>query len=69
MTEHAFPLDKIPPVDGLHVKGPPTLNRGMIFGGSRTPGNDDGEGPFAFQFRLLNLLTGRKTTEEKETKT
>jgi hypothetical protein len=69
VAEHAFPLCKLSLMDGLHVKGSPALNRSMIFGSCRTPGDDNGKRPLAFQLRLLHLLTRDKAAEEKETDT
>ena len=67
VAEHAFPLCQISLMDGFHVERSPALNRSMIFGSYRAPGDDNGKRPLAFQFRLLHLLTSDKAAEEKET--
>jgi hypothetical protein len=61
VTENAFPLREIPPVDRLLMRCPPSFYRSVEFRGGDTSRHHHGKRAFTFDFRLLNLLTAKKT--------
>jgi len=64
MAEHAFPLAEIPPIQSLHMKGPPPFQWSMVFGDGRAARYDYRQRAFPFQLWLLYLLAPEETKEQ-----